>query len=284
MQLSTEWVDYDSARGPTSAYLARPAPVAGPTPGVVVVQEVWGVDGHIRDVTERFATAGYVALAPDLYSTGGGRPEALGAERVEEAKAFLNSLPPDRWMAVLGDEAQRAEALGRLPAGRGGQVGETLGTLFGGATEVGRHLPVLQAAVSYLHTHPACGGRAVGSVGFCMGGGLSAQLACSEPALSAAVVYYGSSPAAEQVTGTRCPLRGFYGQDDPAIVAGLPAFHEALHAAGIDHELRVYPDTPHAFFNDTRPSYRPEAARDAWARTLACFAAALGPVRSAEVA
>lgn len=96
-----------------------------------------------------------------------------------------------------------------------------------------------------------------------MGGGLSAQLACSEPALPAAVLYYRSSPTAGQVTGTRCALRGFYGQDDPAVVAGLPAFREALDAAGVDHELRVYPDTPHAFFNDTRPSYRPEPARDA---------------------
>ncbi|MDA8037832.1 MAG: dienelactone hydrolase family protein [Actinomycetota bacterium] len=245
---------------------------------------MWGADVHIRDVAERFAAAGYVALAPALYSTGDGRPEALSAERVEEAKAFLNSLPPDQWMAVLGDETRRSETLGKLPKHRGAAVGETLGTLFGGARDPGRHVPVLRAAVSYLRAHPACAGRLVGSVGFCMGGSLSAQLACSEPELSAAVVYYGSSPTPEQVKGTRCPLRGFYGQEDPAVVTGLPAFGEALREAGIDHELRVYPDTPHAFFNDTRPSYRPEPARDAWARTLAFFAVVLGPVSSAEVA
>jgi carboxymethylenebutenolidase len=111
-----------------------------------------------------------------------------------------------------------------------------------------------------------------------MGGGLSALLACEEPELRAAVVFYGSSPSAEQVGRIRCPIRGFCGHDDPGIVAGLPAFDGALGEARVDHELRVYPNTPHAFFNDTRPSYRPEAARDAWARTLAFFAETLGSV------
>jgi carboxymethylenebutenolidase len=110
-----------------------------------------------------------------------------------------------------------------------------------------------------------------------MGGSLSAQLAVSS-ALAAAVIYYGTGPDAEQVAQISCPIRGFYGREDARIVAGLPDFAAALAAAGIDHELRIYPDTGHAFFNDTRPSYRPEAARDAWARTLAFLAATLDPV------
>jgi len=68
-----------------SAYLARPRPASGPLPAVVVIQEVWGVDGHIEDVTERLAAAGYMALAVDLYSAGGGRPAALTVERVDAA-------------------------------------------------------------------------------------------------------------------------------------------------------------------------------------------------------
>jgi len=161
-------------------------------------------------------------------------------------------------------------------------VGETIAALFGGAGgDTARHLSVLRAALAFLRSDPACAGRAIGSVGFCMGGSLSALLACEEPRLGAAVVFYGSSPTAEQATSIRCPLRGFYGRDDPRIVGGLPAFEAALGATGIDHELRIYPDTPHAFFNDTRPSYRPEAARDAWGRTLAFFAQALTPVPAA---
>jgi carboxymethylenebutenolidase len=279
VELLSEWIDYESPAGAVAGYLTRPTAVSGPAPGVVVIQEVWGVDGHIADVADRFANAGYVALAPDLYSAGGGRPPVLAAERVAAAKAFLNTIPTGQWMAVLGDEQRRAEALSQLPDGEAQEVGETIAALFGGAGgDLTRHLGVLRAAVAFLHAHPACAGRAVGSVGFCLGGGLSALLAGEEPELGAAVIFYGSSPSAEQAGSIRCPLRGFYGRDDPRIVDGLPAFDAALGAAGVDYELRIYPDTPHAFFNDTRPSYRPEAARDAWGRTLAFFGETLGPV------
>jgi carboxymethylenebutenolidase len=283
MELVREWVSYDAPAGPVFAYLARPRPASGPLPAVLVIQEVWGVDGHIEDVTERLASAGYVALAVDLYSSGGGRPEALSVERVDAAKRFLNTIPSDQWAAVLGDEARRAEELAKLPDGEGERVGETLGTLFGGMRDLGRYLAILRAGVSYLWAHPACAGRAIGSVGFCLGGGLSALLACEEPQLAAAAIFYGASPSAEQVASIGCPVRGFYGREDPRIVAGLPDFEAALADAGADFELRVYPDTPHAFFNDTRPSYRQEAARDAWAGTLAFFARALDPVPTVSV-
>ncbi|HEY5285849.1 MAG TPA: dienelactone hydrolase family protein [Solirubrobacteraceae bacterium] len=284
MELSSEQVHYDSPAGSVSAYLTRPVAADAPLPGVVVIQEVWGVDGHIRDVADRFAGAGYVALAPDLYSAGAGRPAVLAADRVEAAKAFLNSIPTGQWMAVLGDDGRRAEALSKLPEEQARDVGETIAGLFGGAGgDSERHLSVLRAAVAFLGAYPACAGRAVGSIGFCLGGGLSARLACEEPRLSAAVVYYGSSPEEERVSSIHCPLRGFYGQDDPRIVGGLPAFDAALGACGADHELRIYPDTGHAFFNDTRPSYRPEAARDAWSRTLAFFAQTLAPLATVPV-
>lgn len=284
MELRREQTQFDSAAGDVSAYLTRPSVDGGPLPGVVVIQEVWGVDPHIEDVADRFAEAGYVAMAPDLYSAGGGRPSVLAADRVATAKAFLNSIPPGHWMEVLGDETRRAEALSKLSADQAQEVGETLGALFGGAGgDPSRHVSVLRAAIAFLRSHPACGGRSVGSVGFCMGGSLSALLACQEPHLAAAVIYYGSSPTAELVGSIQCPLRGFYGRDDPRIVDGLPDFETALSAAGIDYELRVYQDTGHAFFNDTRPSYRPEAARDAWGRTLAFFAQTLASVPTVTV-
>jgi carboxymethylenebutenolidase len=279
LELLSEWIDYAGPTGTVAGYLTRPRAVSGPAPAVVVIQEVWGVDGHIADIADRFANAGYVALAPDLYSAGGGRPPILAAERVAAAKAFLNTLPTGQWMAVLGDEQRRAQALSKLPAGEAREVSETIQALFSGVGgDSARHVAVLRAAVAFLRSHPACAGRTVGSIGFCLGGALSALLAGEEPDLGAAVVFYGSSPSAERVAAIACPLRGFYGHDDPRIVTGLPAFDAALGAAGVDHELRIYPDTPHAFFNDTRPSYRPEAARDAWGRTLAFFAATLDPV------
>src|ERR1700689_3483552 len=143
MELVSEWIDYDSPAGSVAAYLARPRPVSGPAPGVIVIQEVWGADGHICDLVERFATAGYVALAPDLYSAGGGRPPALAVERVAAAKEFLNTIPPAQWMAVLGDEQRRSEALAKLPPEQAREVGETIGALFGGVGgDPSRHLGV----------------------------------------------------------------------------------------------------------------------------------------------
>jgi carboxymethylenebutenolidase len=136
----------------------------------------------------------------------------------------------------------------------------------------------MRGAFDYLRGHPALGGRAIGSIGYCMGGGLSTMLACHEPALAAAVTYYGGPEEAQQI---RCPVRGFYGAQDAPILAGLPAFTAGLESAGVDHEMQIYPDTGHAFFNDGRPSYRQEAARDAWARTLSFFAQTLDPVTPA---
>jgi carboxymethylenebutenolidase len=283
MELATGWINYDTPAGKVAAYIARPEAAAAPLPGIIVLQELWGVDAHITDLVDRFAGASYFACAPDLYSAGGGRPPALAPERVAAAQAFMNSVPPAEWMAVIGDEGRRAEALAKLPSNEAHNVGETLGELFGGARIPGRNLVITQAAAAYLRSHPACSGRAIGSVGYCMGGGLSAQLACTDPDLGAAAIYYGASPSAEQVAQIRCPVRGFYGQDDPRVIAGLPEFEAALKAAGVDHQLRIYPDTGHAFFNDRRPSYQPESARDAWACTLSFFAETLGPVPTVPV-
>ena len=105
-----------------------------------------------------------------------------------------------------------------------------------------------------------------------MGGGLSAQLACAEPELAAAVIFYGASPAQDDLGGLRCPVLGFYGGEDPRITATVPGLAAAMEAAGKSYEWHVYAGAPHAFFNDTRRSYDVGAARDAWARLLGFFA------------
>jgi carboxymethylenebutenolidase len=110
-----------------------------------------------------------------------------------------------------------------------------------------------------------------------MGGGLSALLACEEPELSAAAIFYGSAPPPERVAGIACPVLGFYGALDARINAGLPVFAEAMAAAGKDFEHHVYPGAPHSFFNDTGPAYRVAAARDSFARLLEFFRRHLAP-------
>jgi carboxymethylenebutenolidase len=140
-------------------------------------------------------------------------------------------------------------------------------------------LSTLVHAVQALRDDPACDGNA-GCVGFCMGGNLSARLAARYESLGAAVVFYGSPPPAEEIPAIRCPVLGFYGGDDTRITSAVPAFAEAMAAAGVSFEHHVYSGAPHAFFNDTRRSYHPEAARDASARCLLFFARHLSPVSS----
>jgi carboxymethylenebutenolidase len=122
----------------------------------------------------------------------------------------------------------------------------------------------------------ACTGK-LGCVGFCMGGGLTYRFACHSDVLSAAVVFYGSSPnQLDEAKTLSCPMLGLYGEADARITSLVPALVEALRANGKSVETHVYPGAPHAFFNDEAESYRAEAARDAWERALAFFRRHLG--------
>jgi len=265
MWLDAGWNDFASDGRTCAAFRARPAATGERLPGVLLVQEIWGVDEHIQDLTERVATAGYTVLAPDLYSLGG-RPAALQPARVAAVKAFLNSLPVGTWW----DEAARQSALAGLPAGERSAVAESLGALFA-PRDRDALVALLGDAFAALRDDPGCNGR-VAAVGWCMGGGLAVRLACAEPELAGAAVFYGEAAPDELVAEIACPVIGFYGGEDPRITAAVPAFAATMKAAGKDYEPHVYPGAPHAFFNDTRPSYAPAAARDAWARLLTFFA------------
>jgi carboxymethylenebutenolidase len=265
MRLDTGWSEFASGGQPCAAFRARPAAAGERLPGVLLIQEIWGVDDHIQDLTARVATAGYLALAPDLYSLGG-RPAALRPPRVAAVKTFLNSLPVGSWW----DATARQEALDGLPAGERATVAESLGALFA-PRDRDALVALLRDAFVVLRDDPDCNGR-VAAVGWCMGGSLSARLACAEPALAGAAVFYGEPAPDELVAQIACPVIGFYGAADPRITDTVPAFADKMMAAGKEYEPHVYSGAPHAFFNDTRPSFTVDAARDAWARLLAFFA------------
>ena len=261
MPVHAEWVRYDDFSG----FLARPEGAGAGLPGVVVIQEVWGVDEHIEELTRRLAGAGYAALAPDLFAHRGERPETLARQRIRETQNFMNKLPPAGW----ADPAVRGAALAELPEPERTRVEATREALWAGLGQMDRHLPALRASVRHLRTGcPESRGQKVACVGFCMGGGLSGLLACEEPELAGAAIFYGSAPPLERVPRIHCPVAGFYGGLDARVNAGLPAFAEAMRANGKAFEYQVYEGAAHAFFNDTRPSYAVGAARDAYARLL----------------
>src|SRR5262249_51867274 len=114
MQLEKTIATIAAAHGPLPAYAVRPARETGPLPGVVVVQEAWGVDDHIEDVADRLATAGYQALAPDLYALGGERPAPTSRPRMDRLKKFLDEAGPQ----VFRDRQAREAALAARPAER----------------------------------------------------------------------------------------------------------------------------------------------------------------------
>jgi carboxymethylenebutenolidase len=258
MSLKTEWVPYGPA-GEYAGYLAYEASAKQPLPGVLIVQEAWGVDAHIEDVTRRFASAGYAAFAPDLFAKRAQRPAPLVPDRLREMQRFMDEMGPSR-----SDPAARAAALAAQPEALGGRLRETIATLFGGG-----FLPPLAAAASFLRDElPFTRGRQIASLGFCMGGGLSATLATVDPALSCAVVFYGRMPPEGDIPRIGCPVLAFYGSEDRALVDTIPSFQQAMTRHGKILDVVVYEGAEHAFFNDTRITYDVDASRDSFARAL----------------
>jgi carboxymethylenebutenolidase len=216
-----EMVEFAGADHADGGYLAMPA--SGGGPGVLVIQEYWGLVPHITNVCERLAAAGYTALAPDLYH---GRTTTEPDEARKEA------------MNLDIDSAGRE----------------------------------LGGAVAHLLDGPSGSRRAVGVVGFCMGGGLALYLASREPQIGACVTYYGVGPARGDVdlSAMKAAVLAHWGELDHSYDhATIEDLESRLRAAGVSVESFWY-DAGHAFFNDDRPEvYNEEAARLSWDRTLA---------------
>lgn len=132
----------------------------------------------------------------------------------------------------------------------------------------------LEQVFDGLQSDPDCSGR-VGSVGFCFGGRMSLTLGIRRP-LSAICTFYGGGMQNifPQLHHLRAPVLGLFGDNDPSIPVGtVEQFRQLLSELGLEHEIIVYPNSGHAFFRDSDPTvYKPEAAQDAWQRTLKFFA------------
>jgi len=214
-------------------YLSQPLG-EGPYGSVVVIHHMPGYDEATKEITRRFAAHGYLALCPNLYSR-----EGFGVS-------------PD-------DAAAAARAKGGIPDDQ--LIGDVRG------------------AAAHLRSIPSSNGR-VGTIGYCSGGRQSFLAACSLE-LDAAVDCYGAfivgtvpeglpmkvGPIVHLAPNLSCPLLGLFGAEDqypsPEQVAELEA---ALQVAGKEYEFHTYEGAGHGFFATDRPSYRPEAANEGWAR------------------
>jgi carboxymethylenebutenolidase len=129
----------------------------------------------------------------------------------------------------------------------------------------------LGAAAAWIRLQPRAAKTRMGVLGFCMGGSLAESYALADSSLAAVVMFYGH-PDTDPVklAALRAPLQGHFGADDQGIPAAkVSEFKAALERTGKSAEIYVYPGAGHAFMNEARPSYRPDAARQGWARLLA---------------
>lgn len=229
-------VQVPTGDGPLAAYYAMPA---GGTklPTVLVVHEIFGVHEYIKDVCRRLAKAGYLAIAAEMY-------------------------------ARHGDVAKMSNIQDIL-------AGPVV------AASDGEHMSDLDACAAWAASHGGDPER-LAITGFCRGGRTVWLYAAHNAKLKAAVAWYGQlegAPTARQpkwpldlAADIKVPVLGLYGGKDQGISADqTEEMSSILKKAGSKSQLHLYPEAPHAFHADYRPSYRKDAAEDGWKRMLAWF-------------
>lgn len=255
-------IEFRGTEGPLTAYLSKPKE-GGKHPGVIVIHEIWGLNAHIKDVADRIASQGYVALAPHLFSSKHVSP-LLTESNIRAVMDFYRSVPPEKQRDT---DFVKGE-LQKLPEETRKVVGELRDKLFDLPED--KLTEELSLAVDYLNSLDSVNGK-IGGFGFCFGGSMSGLLACTGKT-DASVIFYGSNPdPIDKVEKIKGAVMGIYGGMDKRINSGLPELVKAMAEYEKPFEMCIYPGAPHAFFNDTSPNYREAAAKDAWERLLRFF-------------
>ena len=240
--LVTSTISFLSNGESVGAYLARPSSV-GPHPALIVIQEWWGVDDHIKDVTNRFAREGYASLAVDMYSYAGNKI----TKDADEAARIMEGLRYDTAMRYLADGVNYLKDADFAHSDRIGVVGFCMGG--GYSLLMSCQNRDIKAAVAFY-----------------------GQIVNDQPTEKNPV-----NPI-DLVPQMSCPLYYIHaGNDEWITLEHANRLRDAMKEANKEGEVRSYPGVPHAFFNDTQPDiYRPDDARDAWRRTLTFFRQRLG--------
>ncbi len=235
--LDAGMVDVPVADGSIPAYRALPAGGRS-LPLVVVVQEIFGVHEHIRDICRRLAKVGYAAIAPELYHRQGD---------VSKLESF------DAIRPIVG-KVSDAQVMGDI-----------------------------DATVAFAARSGVADESRLAITGFCWGGRIVWLYTAHNPKVRAGVAWYGrllgdktaNQPAhpVDVAARIKAPVLGLYGGEDAGSPPSAIERMRAALGAGSPSTIHVYPDAPHAFNADYRPSYRKAAAEDGWQRMLAWFKA-----------
>lgn len=244
MTAKSEWT---TIAGKVPAVIVRPTHVAPPWPGLIIIHSVVGVDAYMKGLAENFATAGYFAIIPDIYADDPGY--RLHQQQHIEMAAHMGP-----------DPAKHAAALAQLPTEAREAVRKAREWINGRPTNT--YIRTIRAAFEHLGAQPDI--REIGAFGFCMGGRLVGELAATGAALSAGVIHYGAPPALDLVPNIRAPLEGHYASTDAHITGKVPAFADAMAAAGKQFSYYVY-DADHGFsLNDRFPAAKRTAMSRSW--------------------
>ena len=230
-------VEIPVGREKVTAYRAMPAGGKN-LPLILVVQEIFGVHEHIKDVCRRFALLGYCAIAPELYQRQGDVGKLADMDAIRKVVGTV----PDK--QVFGD---------------------------------------LDATVAWATSTGVADSNKLGITGFCWGGRIVWLYTAHNSKVKAGVAWYGrlvgdktaNTPEfpVDIATKLGAPVLGLYGGADAGIPVDTVEQMRTAIGAGSKSSIQVFPDTPHAFFADYRPSYRKAAADDGWSRCTAWFKA-----------
>ena len=208
---------------------------------IILIHEIWGLNDHIKDVADRFASVGYAVLAVDLLSSEG----FSGIDQ----RILTDLQDPEK-----KDEAQK-------------KMREIL-TPINSPEFFKKTISKLKDAYKYIKKEDFYNGK-IGVIGFCFGGTYSYELAVNERDIAFCVPFYGHAPKDSDIEKIQSPILAFFGENDKNLVETLPDLEKIMIKNNKSFEYTVYPNVGHAFFNDTNVNmYNKKVANDAWRKTL----------------
>jgi carboxymethylenebutenolidase len=236
METIRQEVTVSTAGGKMPCYVARPAG-GGPYPSLVVVMEAFGLNQNIRNITDRFAAEGFVAISPNLYFRS--PDNVVGYDNLPGAIKLMQSLTDDQIVADMTAAIDYVKTLKEAKP-KFGTTGFCMGGRIAFLTAV--HNPDVYAAAPFY------------------GGGMTRA---GQP---------GGKAPTDYAANLKGPVLAFFGGKDAFIpVAEVDKFRDALNKAGKPAEVVLYADADHGFMCEERPSFHPEHAREAWPKTVAFF-------------
>ena len=234
MDISSSTVQLNTSGGKMDAYVAQPED-GGSYPGVVVIQEAFGVNGHMKNVTDRIAAEGYVAIAPDIFHREAER--LIPFSDMAKAIATMQRVQDPKAMEDVGAAIAQLKSQSNVKAGSLGVIGFCMG---------GR--------LTYLAAAHHAG-----------------DVKCAVPYYGGGITMGNPSPLSR--TGEiKCPMYLFFGAKDQLIpLDHVDQIKTELTAKKVAFQMEIYPQAGHGFFCDERGNYHEKSAQDAWEKTKSFF-------------